>query len=183
MFPPRPESPLPRKLLRRRERPSQARFLTFSCRHRLPLLGNAGIRDVFVAVMNEKIERARYELVAWVVMPEHVHLVVIPPPDADSDAAGLLTAIKITHAQRVLSRWRAINAPILTRIKEPSGRVRYWQPGGGFDRNVRDSQELINIVAYIHANPVKRGLVDRAELWRWSSIHRHRSQPVPIRNQ
>jgi putative transposase len=173
----------PRKLLKRREHTNHARFLTFSCRHRLPLLANEGVRDSFVSTLAEKADQAGVGLIAWVIMPEHVHLVVVPPPHGPTDIAGFLRTLKLTHAQRILKRWRELEAPILGKIKEPNGRIRYWQPGGGFDRNVRDHQELVSVVDYIHANPVRRGLVGRADDWKWSSIHMHRSEPVPVRDQ
>lgn len=131
--------------------------------------------------MNEQVDRTGVELIAWVVMPEHVHLIVVPPSDGSADIAAYLSHLKRTHATRILERWKQLQTPILDRIRERNGRLKYWQPGGGFDRNVRDHEELLTIVDYIHSNPVKRGLVARKEQWRWSSVRRHLSEPVPMR--
>jgi prepilin-type processing-associated H-X9-DG protein len=48
-------------------------------------------------------------------------------------------------------------------------RHRFWQPGGGYDRNITSSAVLRAVIDYLHANPVRRGLVARAEDWEWSS--------------
>jgi len=48
-------------------------------------------------------------------------------------------------------------------------RHRFWQPGGGYDRNITNTNTLRAMIEYIHANPVRRGLVTRAEDWEWSS--------------
>jgi putative transposase len=48
-------------------------------------------------------------------------------------------------------------------------RHRFWQPGGGYDRNIRSTPALRAVIDCIHANPVRRGLVARAEDWEWSS--------------
>jgi len=50
-------------------------------------------------------------------------------------------------------------------------RWRFWQDGGGYDRNIRDSRELERLINYIHENPVRRGLVKNAAEWYWSSAH------------
>lgn len=48
-------------------------------------------------------------------------------------------------------------------------RRRFWQPGGGYDRNITSIEALRAMIDYLHANPVRRGLVARAEDWDWSS--------------
>ena len=54
---------------------------------------------------------------------------------------------------------------------QPSGRnaYRFWQPGRGYDRNIWTAEELHEKIDYIHANPVRRGLVERPGDWAWSS--------------
>ena len=55
-------------------------------------------------------------------------------------------------------------------IEQDDGTPRFWQAGGGFDRNIRDSAEMSRTIRYIHRNPLKRGLVERPEDWAWSSL-------------
>ena len=70
-------------------------------------------------------------------------------------------------------RYLSVHAPAwLTQITVRRGRRqerRFWQAGGGFDRNIFEPQTLFARIDYVHANPVRRGLVDRAEDWKWSS--------------
>ncbi len=107
-------------------------------------------------------------LFAWVIMPEHVHLLVRP---ADGTSLGpVLRGLKMSVSKRVIPRWVERRVPILDRIGDAHARPRFWQKGGGFDRVVRSNDEFCREVHYIHRNPVERGLVDRPEDWRWSSV-------------
>ncbi|MBX3375725.1 MAG: transposase [Phycisphaeraceae bacterium] len=157
-----------RKQMRRREVPSGVRFVTFSCQNRLPLLRNEKIARLFVASLARARAELGFVLFAWVVMPEHVHLLCRPPEGMTLDR--VLVRLKMTVARRVLARWKEMNAPILTRLHDATGRSRFWLKGGGFDRNVRDDAEFSREVRYIHRNPVERGLVDNPQDWPWSSI-------------
>ncbi|HEX2836905.1 MAG TPA: transposase [Phycisphaerales bacterium] len=157
-----------RKRMRRWEVPGDIRFITFSCQRRLPLLGNPAIRDVFAQSLDAARRRHGFSLYAWVVMPEHVHLLVRPRPDHRLDA--VLRGLKTSVAKRVVARWRELDAPILRDIMAQDNSVRFWQKGGGFDRNVRDSSEFCREVHYIHRNPVERELVIEPQDWHWSSV-------------
>jgi putative transposase len=79
----------------------------------------------------------------------------------------------------------AAHAPAwLARLRVREGkriRHRFWQPGGGYDRVITSSAALRALIDYIHHNPVRRGLVDRAEDWDWSSARWYAClQPVKI---
>lgn len=158
-----------RKLMRRWEPAWTARFVTFSCEQRLQLLGNPLVRDVVVDSLFIARARFGFELFAWVIMPEHVHVLARSRDGASLGRA--LRAIKLGSSQRILSRWKELDAPVLSRIVRPDGRLRFWQKGGGFDRVVRDRTSFCKNVRYIHRNPVERGLVGTPEEWRWSSVH------------
>ena len=154
-----------RKRLRRHE-DSSARFITFSTYRRLQLFSSNPIRDRFVTALADARDRYGFELFAWVLMPEHVHLLLRA---TESPLAPMLAGLKSGFAKSVLTRWRELDAPILDRIADSGGRHRFWQRGGGYDRNIRDEDEFREKVGYIHANPVRRGLVDRPIDWQWSS--------------
>ncbi|MBX3375844.1 MAG: transposase [Phycisphaeraceae bacterium] len=156
-----------RKRMRRREIPGGLRFVTFSCQRRLPLLGRAAIRDVLTAALILTRTQHRFELFAWVVMPEHVHLMVRPRPESKLHDA--LRSLKTSVAKRVVSRWMDLRTPVLEQLRTGDKPVRFWQKGGGFDRNLRDMEEFCREVRCIHRNPVTRGLVERPEDWKWSS--------------
>ncbi len=103
----------------------------------------------------------RYDLRAWVVMPNHVHVVVWPHP-------GRVVS-------EILHSWKSYTATqanrLLRREHEP-----FWQTES-YDHWIRDDAESTRLVAYIEANPVKAGLCARPEDWRWSSAH-HRAAAV-----
>lgn len=157
-----------RKRMRRREVPGGVRFITFSCQRRLPLLGRAEIRDAFATALALARQRHGFELFAWVVMPEHVHLMARPRRDTALHLA--LRSLKTSVAKRIVLRWQHLRAPVLDSLCAADGAVRFWQKGGGFDRNVRDVDEFCREVRYIHRNPVERGLARTPEEWTWSSV-------------
>ena len=46
---------------------------------------------------------------------------------------------------------------------------RFWQPGGGYDRNIKDEATLKKMIEYIHNNPVRKAFVEDSTKWKWSS--------------
>ncbi|MFG0306079.1 MAG: transposase [Phycisphaerales bacterium JB040] len=171
-----------RRKLRRFEIPGQARFLTFSCESRLPLLTAPGAMRAFAESLASARDSGSFELFAWVVMPEHVHL-LIRPRLPEHPVPGILRSIKEPVARSVLRSMREADSHWLGRITRSNGRARFWLEGGGFDRNVRDRRELAGEAAYIHHNPVRRGLVEVDTEWAWSSARWYageRENQVPI---
>mgnify|MGYP002625448905 CR=1 FL=1 len=157
-----------RKTRKRFEHPNELRFLPFSCYRRLQLFNRPAIRDRFVEHLGAVQQATRFELFAWVVMPEHVHLLIVPNLP-DEPVSRVLEQLQGPFAKQVLARWRELDAPILQRLVDATGRHHFWQAGGGYDRNIFTSRESQEKFHYIHNNPVSRGLVDRAVDWRWSS--------------
>ncbi len=159
---------VPRTRRRRVEKPTESRFLTFSCYNRLPLFQNDAVKDRFALHLDETRQAFGFRLIAWVIMPEHVHLLVLPELP-ESPVPPILQYLKQRHARDILSRWRQIDAPVLHRLTDSRGETRFWQRGGGYDRNIRSRKELNEKIKYIHENPIRRGLVARATDWIWSS--------------
>ena len=104
-------------------------------------------------------------------MPEHVHLLVAPR-EAGVSVGNFQGAIKEQVARQAI-QWLEQNAPEwiprITVQEESRRRRRFWQPGGGYDRNIENLETLLHMIEYIHLNPVRRGLVERAIDWDWSS--------------
>lgn len=71
------------------------------------------------------------------MIPKHVYLLCRPPKDSALD--WMLVSMKMYVAKRVLTRWAVLDAPILSKVRDATRRPRFWQKGGGFDRNVRDT--------------------------------------------
>ena len=152
--------------------PGHAHELTFCCYRRLPLLGKERTRHWLIAALDNARRRLELELWAFCIMPDHVHVLLLPLRN-DYDVAVILKTIKQPVAQRALNYLRARAPGFLThlRVKRTDGRIehRFWQQGGGYDRNIRKTATAWASVHYIHENPVRRGLVDRSEDWPWSS--------------
>jgi putative transposase len=114
-------------------------------------------------------DRWGFKLYAWVIMPEHIHLLIIPMGESVS-VSKVLLGLKRPVATRVLRSWRVQG------IETPPS---FWQPGGGHDRNIFSRVEFVEKVEYIHQNPVKRGLVQRPEDWAWSSYRAWKMLETP----
>lgn len=160
-----------RKRVRHFDLPGDAHFLTFSCYRRLPLLSKDRTRKWFVEALAAAHNKHHFQLWAWVIMPEHVHLLIYP--DANSTKiANILADIKRPVAQRAIAYLVGRKSPFLKRLtvrnKSRTYR-RFWQAGPGQDHNIYDPRTAHRVVEYIHFNPLRRGLVTRAEDWLWSS--------------
>ena len=140
-------------------------FLTFSCHRRLPLLGTEGARNLFVDVLGKIRLRCAFLLVGYVVMPDHVHLLMSEPPGSTPSKA--LQALR----QRVARDLRGNGPPGGPRpvsSRETGNLPRFWQPRF-YDFNVHSPGKRREKLDYMHANPVKRGLVKDPGEWPWSS--------------
>ena len=117
-------------------------------------------------------------------MPEHVHLLIRPRRD-DYRLAPILAGLKRPVAARAKEYLTSIgNAEWLKRLTVREGTetvFRFWQPGGGHDHNLWNDRPIRNVIDYIHANPVRRGLVERPTDWPWSSARAWAGDPgVPV---
>jgi putative transposase len=162
---------MPTQRIRKRiDAPNHIRFITFSCYRRLPLFQNDLIKDAFRDHLNETRYKLGFHLHAWVIMPEHIHLLVWPDLDR-GDITKINWHLKRPFAKRVINRWKELDASILNQITTPAGSHRFWQQGGGYDRNIFSNEELQEKINYIHTNPVARGLVKHPAEYPWSSMN------------
>ena len=118
--------------------------------------GACWLRDERIARQVEDalfhFDGVRYRLLAWVVMPNHVHVLIETRP-------GFPLA-DIIHS------WKSYTAKQANQTLERVGA--FWMPDY-FDRYIRDEQHLVAVTNYIEQNPVKAGLVRSAGDWQWSS--------------
>jgi putative transposase len=142
---------MPWGLKRFQDTKTDLHFITFSCFQRKPYLNTPEARTI----CEESIERSRqkYEFVihGYVIMPEHVHMLVSEP-----SAASLAIALKA----------------IKVSVSKQSAQSPFWTPRY-YDFNVYSERKRIEKLRYIHRNPVKRGLVDKPEDWPWSSFNHY----------
>lgn len=172
-------NPPPRKKVKHYDN-GEPHFLTFSCYRRLPVLSKDQSRQWFVEALEDARESHGFRLWAWVIMPEHVHLLLWPPfnrisPDPRSTQGrieGILSSINRPVGIKAIAFLRD-NAPDflerLTARNTHRNHHRFWRAGSGHDGNVSEAASLHALVEDIHLNPVRRGFVSRSEDWSWSS--------------
>jgi putative transposase len=132
-------------------------FITWSCYRRKPLLGNPARRDLVLTAVELMRVRYRFAVIGYVLMPEHVHLLISEPfisEPTTGDPSKIIQAVKLSVSRRL-----AIGG-------EFSGR--FWQ-SRFYDFNLWGQQKEVEKLKYMHRNPVVRGLVASPEDWRWSS--------------
>ncbi len=140
-------------------------FITCSCHHRQACLGSARRRDLFLRVFEQVRRRYAFVVVGYVVMPEHIHLLISEPEKGDP--SKVMQAIKQGFARRVLRQVR-LRRVWAQRELFAAGSEHVWQHRF-YDFNVWSQQKRVEKLRYMHRNPVQRGLVEEAEQWRWSS--------------
>lgn len=104
-------------------------------------------------------------------MPEHIHLLFFPLPQA-AKIDLLLAAIKRPVSWKVKQSLPAesrLRKKLTVRQRPGVITFRFWQEGPGYDRNLEHKDSVLASIQYFHMNPVRRGLCDRAERWRSSS--------------
>ena len=157
--------------LQRYQQTREGHFITFSCYRRLPWLRTARARDVFLRVLEKARRRFDFVVMGYVVMPEHVHLLVSEPRRGRLSAAIQVLKQNSSRELRRRARRRNLAQAELFREEEVTAE-RFWQRRY-YDFNVRTARKRIEKLKYIHQNPVKRGLVQKPEDWRWSSYRAH----------
>jgi putative transposase len=158
----------PRKHLKRYERSHDLRFLTFSTYRRVRVFDDPAVADLFARHLERVRQNHRFRLYAWMIMPEHVHLIIWPRLPA-SPVRRVLMDLKRVFSRDLLEQVRRRAGHLLERLTAPDGEMRVWQAGGGYDRNIYGEEERIEKTNYIHQNPVTRGLVAKPIDWPWSS--------------
>jgi putative transposase len=145
-------------------------FITTSCYQRLPLLGSPHYRDLFLKLLEQVRRRYRFAVIGYVIMPEHVHLLLTEPERGNPSV--VMQAIKQGFARRLLPRLRKRkHGQQLSLWSGPVDRGHFWQTRF-YDFVVFSEKKRIEKLRYIHRNPVKRGLVLEPDQWPWSS-YRH----------
>ncbi len=134
----------------------QAHFLTFSCYHRQAFLSQMRMQDAFLAALEETRLKFDIKVFGYVVMPEHVHLLISEPHDNGLSKLVQMLKTKVAIQARQ-ENWRS------------AGGTPFWQ-ARYFDHNVRNHPGFVTQLRYIHRNPVKRGLCGAPEDWPWSSF-------------
>jgi putative transposase len=151
--------------------PGHAHELTFSCYHGLQFLKAERTCHGLIDAIDEARGKWDVDIWAFVFMPEHVHLIV-HPRQAKYDIADIRQAIKEPVGRKAIDYLSTRAPQWLRRVTRRRGKKverLFWQSGGGYDRNIEEPETLAAMIEYIHLNPVRRGLVELAIDWPWSS--------------
>jgi putative transposase len=129
-------------------------FVTFSCYRRQPLLGTETAYSVFEHELEAVRVRYGFVVAGYVLMPEHIHLLVGEPR-----RSSLSVALQVLKQQT-------------SRKLKQRGAIQFWQRRY-YDFNVHNEETRVEKLRYMHRNPVKRGLVEKPEDWPWSSFRHY----------
>ncbi len=129
-------------------------FITFSCYKREPLLARRQGYSMVEEILEQVRQSRGFVIAGYVLMPEHVHLLVNEPQEGS--LAGAIQILKQTTSKK------------LKRPVEPQ----FWQRRY-YDFNIWTEEKQIEKLRYMHRNPVARGLAAKPEEWPWSSFHHY----------
>ncbi len=150
--------------------PGQAHELTFSCYHNQNFLIKKRTCDWLVDSILTSKDKHNFSLWAYVFMPNHVHL-LIKPRSKNYSISKILKSIKQPVAKKAIAFLKQNNPSGLKFVKtsEKHQAYRFWQKGGGYDRNITKIDTLIKSAKYIHNNPVRKKLTGLTKGWYYSS--------------
>lgn len=160
-------------------------FVTTRTHRGVPLFRRKQLCQEFLEALGELRQKHPFKLCAYVIMPDHVHLVICP---ADGRISPLVQKIKALSARRIIKSLKASeNGTLLAALRKPYlGRrqdtYQAWQDG--FHAVPLWSEWMIRRkIDYMHANPLRKGLVKSAKDYAWSSFaayHGIAAAPVPL---
>ena len=148
-----------------------AHFITTSCYQRLPWLGNPGSRELFLRVLEQVRRRHGFVVIGYVVMPEHIHLLIGEPERGNPSV--VMQAVKQGFARRLRRRLRRRSDPRQCGLWSiDTDKAHVWQRRF-YDFVVWSERKRTQKLLYMHHNPVMRGLVLEPGQWRWSSFRHY----------
>jgi len=160
--------------------PGHAHELTFSCYEKYAFLS----KDRTCEWLAEQLDVVRRELndhlYAYVFMPDHVHLVVMPN-EREYDTSIFLKRLKEPISRKAVQFLKQESPEWLERIRVRRGSKvehHFWQPERGYDRNIVKGKTLLAMIEYTHMNPVRKGFVQQPKEWKWSSAGWFEGQPL-----
>ena len=167
--------------LRRHDEQGHIHFWTISCSRRLGFFFHDAMKGIVCDGLALLQTKFRVCLIGYVVMPEHIHVLLYPHPQGSDEPlpiSKLLNAFKQHvgfHGKRWLREyWREHSrlwSDALTdwAVERTDGEKAIWNTRG-YDFNIDRHETLLQKLDYCHKNPMNRGLIDRPEDWPWSSF-------------
>ena len=172
-----------RKKLKRYNLPYHARELTFSCFRRYPYFNDSIACFTFLDLLSLARIKYDFELWAYVIMPDHIHLLIWPKKEGHI-VPKVLHSVKGKTARQYKNHLILHTPEIFGALcieKRGMKKFQFWQPGGGYDRNLWNAKPIHSAIEYIEHNPVRAGLAASSDQWRWSSswARKHQCGLIP----
>ena len=148
-----------------------AHELTFSCYHQYNYLNDPRSCELFLDELSTARKQYNFYLWAYVLMPNHVHLLLYPYKE-HYNISIILQSIKGKMSTNYRNFLVKNNPTLFKKMCIQTGKrkvFRFWQVGGGYDRNLWTAKAVHASIKYVEANPVRKELVKRPEDWKWSS--------------
>ncbi len=144
-------------------------FFTLVTCERQPFLTEEMSRPLLRASIQKQREKRPFQIVAWVLLPDHLHTVwTLPPGDEDYSTRWMRIKEEFTETFLAAGGQEAVRNRSRRRHRERAvWQRRFWE------HTVEDEADLERCVDYVHWNPVKHGLASRVRDWRWSTFHRY----------
>ena len=143
-------------------------FITCSCYRRLPLLGTQRARDCFLEILSEVRNQYDFALLGYVVMPEHIHLLISEPNVGDPSDVMKALKQRVSCALRRTKRKQTNGQMEFCGDRALARYAHFWQRRF-YDFNVWSARKQNEKLNYMHFNTVRRKLVESPKDWIWSS--------------
>jgi len=156
------------KGLRRRYGLGHLHFITCSGYRRLPLLASVRARNLFVKILGEVRDGYGFALVGYVVMPEHIHVLISEP--AKGTPSTIMQVLKQRVSRQLRGKTHTQTKQLGLRIQRSDHSLpQFWEPRF-YDFNIWSQAKFVEKLHYMHMNPLKRKLVAHPRDWPWSSF-------------
>jgi REP-associated tyrosine transposase len=155
-------------------------FITFTCYQRRKFLASASSKNIVIQILGEVRAGFKFALIGYVVMPDHIHLLISEPPG--STPAKVMQVFKQRVSRKLRGKKRNTGRQLRFPFPgESSLPLRFWQRRY-HDFNVYSRHKLREKLDYMHANPVEAKLAKHPQDWPWSSWSAYVGQPsvLPI---
>jgi putative transposase len=143
-------------------------FITFSCYRRLPFLGAARAKNLFVKELSRVRREYKFTLVGYVVMPEHVHLLLGEPKKGTPSTVLQMLKQRVSRKLRKIKTANRLQRTPLLFPELAEIFPQFWH-ARFYDFNVYSDRKRREKLDYMHRNPVTRKVVRRPQDWPWSS--------------
>jgi putative transposase len=140
--------------------------------NRRPMLGPPKPRDVFLKVLEQVRKHYGFRVAGYVVMPEHIHLLMSEPER--EDPSEVMQALKRRVARKLLPSIRKMFSSGQSTLWDAEELPDHFWQRRFYDFNVYSKKKHIEKLRYMHRNPVTRKLVGSADQWKWSSYRAYR---------